>query len=617
MPKHVLSRRALVAGAAGALVLGAGLLPSAAASPPSAGPAGPATEAAAQAGRNGWVTSTLRRMTLEEKVGQLFIQNVYGKDATTPDAAQHPALRRRQPGRGRAEVPPRRRHLLRLDGQRAGPARRSPGLSNGLQRAALSQDSKVRVPLQVSTDQEQGVVTRIGPPATQFPGSMALGAGRSTADARRPRAHHRPGAAGHGRQHQLRARRRRQRQPGSTRSSARGPSRPTRSSPPTWWPPRSRGYERRDGVSASAKHFPGHGDTATDSHVAFPVITHSRQQWEQLDAPPFKAAIAEGIDMIMTAHLSFPALDDSGDPATLSKPIMTGLLREELGYDGVIVTDSLDMQGVRDLYGDAEVAVRALEAGVDQLLMTPAMDDAYAAVIGAVRSGRISEADARRQGPPGPRAQVRPRHRGPALRRPRPRSTAWSARPSTSPTADAVTDRTTTLVKNDDGTLPMDPSGKKVLVTGYGVTTTQILADGLAAKGGDDDGAARRAPHPPTRPIAARGRRGPGQGRRRRDDDEGLGHRGHRPAGRAAEARQGRCSPPASRSSSSRRATPTTSPTSPSAPTYLATYSYSPVAIESVVRGHHRRGRADRASCPSTSRWRATRRPSCTPSATA
>ena len=94
--------------------------------------------------------------------------------------------------------------------------------------------------------------------------------------------------------------------------------------------------------------------------------------------------------MIMTAHLAFPALDDSGDPATLSKPIMTGVLREELGYDGVIVTDSLGMQGVRDKYGDAEVAVRALEAGVDQLLMTPAMDEAYGAVVDAVRSGRIS-----------------------------------------------------------------------------------------------------------------------------------------------------------------------------------------------------------------------------------
>ncbi len=79
------------------------------------------------------------------------------------------------------------------------------------------------------------------------------------------------------------------------------------------------GYQR-SGVAACAKHFPGHGDTATDSHTGFPVITHSREQWEELDAPPFRAAIEAGIDAIMTAHLMVPALDDSGDPATLSRP---------------------------------------------------------------------------------------------------------------------------------------------------------------------------------------------------------------------------------------------------------------------------------------------------------
>lgn len=99
------------------------------------------------------------------------------------------------------------------------------------------------------------------------------------------------------------------------------------------------GYQR-SGVAACAKHFPGHGDTATDSHTGFPVITHTREQWEELDAPPFRAAVEAGIDAIMTAHLMVPALDDSGDPATLSRPILTGILREELGYDGVVVTDS-------------------------------------------------------------------------------------------------------------------------------------------------------------------------------------------------------------------------------------------------------------------------------------
>jgi beta-N-acetylhexosaminidase len=242
------------------------------------------------------------------------------------------------------------------------------------------------------------------------------------------------------------------------------------------------GYQQDGGVSASAKHFPGHGDTATDSHVAFPIITHTREQWEQLDAPPFKAAIAKGIDMIMTAHLNFPALDDSGDPATLSKPILTGLLRKELGYKGVIVTDSLAMQGVRDRYGDSEVAVRALSAGVDQLLMTPAMDDAYAAVIGAVESGRIPVADLDAK----VRRVLELKYRRGMVAQPYADPAALSSvvgTPEHLATADAVTNRTTTLVRNDDKTLPLAVSGRKVLVTGYGVATTQILADSLAAKG--------------------------------------------------------------------------------------------------------------------------------------
>jgi beta-N-acetylhexosaminidase len=151
------------------------------------------------------------------------------------------------------------------------------------------------------------------------------------------------------------------------------------------------GYQG-SGVAACAKHFPGHGDTAVDSHTGFPVITHSRAQWEELDAPPFRAAIAAGIDSIMTAHLMVPALDDSGDPATLSRPIVTGLLREELGYDGVVVTDSLGMEGVRTKYGDDRVPVLALKAGVDQLLNPPDLDLAWNGVLTAVRNGELSEA---------------------------------------------------------------------------------------------------------------------------------------------------------------------------------------------------------------------------------
>ena len=152
----------------------------------------------------------------------------------------------------------------------------------------------------------------------------------------------------------------------------------------------TRGYTAA-GVAGAAKHFPGHGDTATDSHTGLPVIDHTREEWEQLDRPPFQAAIDAGVPAIMTAHISVPALDPSGDPATLSEPIMTGILREEMGYDGVVITDALDMAGASATYGNDRVPVLALKAGVDMLLMPPEFDVAYNAVLDAVESGELTE----------------------------------------------------------------------------------------------------------------------------------------------------------------------------------------------------------------------------------
>src|SRR3954447_2600743 len=409
-------------------------------------------EAATTASEKGWVAATLARMTLEEKVGQLFIQNVYGGDAKAPDSRNLPLYGVASP----AEVV-QKYHLGGVIYFAWTDSVQNPdqilGLSNGLQKAALTQSSKVRIPLQIATDQEQGVVTRIGPPATQFPGSMALGAGRSAPDAR-------TAAAITGRELLAMGVNTNFAPDCDVNVNPLNPVIGTRSfsSRPELAAQLAAaqvaGYQRDGGVASSAKHFPGHGDTATDSHVAFPIITHTRAQWEAIDAPPFKAAINEQIDMIMTAHLAFPALDDSGNPATLSKPIMTGVLREELGYKGVIVTDSLAMQGVRDLYGDAEVAVRALLAGVDQLLMTPAMDDAYAAVIDAVRSGRIprNELDAK------VRRVLGLKYRRGIVARPYADPAALASvfgTPAHLASASSVTDRTTTLVKNDAKALPI------------------------------------------------------------------------------------------------------------------------------------------------------------------
>ncbi|MGE0640456.1 MAG: glycoside hydrolase family 3 N-terminal domain-containing protein [Thermoanaerobaculia bacterium] len=140
----------------------------------------------------------------------------------------------------------------------------------------------------------------------------------------------------------------------------------------------------------TAKHFPGHGDTAIDSHLALPVLDRSRDELERVDLPPFRAAIAAGVDSVMTGHLSVPALDATGTPATLSRPITTDLLRGELGFDGLIVTDALEMSGVGDVWM-GEAAVEAVAAGADVVLLPPDPRVAIQSIVRAVREGRIDE----------------------------------------------------------------------------------------------------------------------------------------------------------------------------------------------------------------------------------
>ncbi|MEU1200501.1 glycoside hydrolase family 3 N-terminal domain-containing protein [Streptomyces sp. NPDC005813] len=333
----------------------------------------------------------ISRMTLEEKVGQVFVSRVYGHSATAPDQADIDANLKELGIRTAAELIAKYRvggiiyfawaHNTRDPHQIA-------ALSNGLQKASLDQPGGL--PLLVSTDQEHGIVARVGKPATLFPGAMALGAGGSRSDARTV------GRIGGAELHALGIR-----QDYSPVADVNvNPANPVIGVRSFGADPDAvaglvaaevKGYQS-SGVAATAKHFPGHGDTAVDSHFGFPVITHSREVWETLDAVPFRAAIRAGIDSIMTAHIMVPALDPAGDPATLSHPILTGILREELGYDGVVVTDALGMEGVRTKYGDDRVPVLALKAGVDQLLNPPSMEVAWNAVLNAVRGGELTEA---------------------------------------------------------------------------------------------------------------------------------------------------------------------------------------------------------------------------------
>lgn len=148
---------------------------------------------------------------------------------------------------------------------------------------------------------------------------------------------------------------------------------------------------RETGLLTTAKHFPGHGDTGTDSHVALPVIPGDRTRLDSLELVPFRRAMEEGVDAVMTAHVAAPAILGAGaPPATLSPYFMTEMLRDDLGFDGVLFTDALDMGAIADGYGAGEAAIRALEAGADVLLMPREPLRAIAAVEGAIRTGRLS-----------------------------------------------------------------------------------------------------------------------------------------------------------------------------------------------------------------------------------
>jgi beta-N-acetylhexosaminidase len=412
------------------------------------------------------------RMTLEEKVGQLFVANVYGETADTTDPADVAANQSMYgPGITNAEDLIERYKLggivyFRWTNNLNEPAQIAR-LSNGIQRAA-------KIPMLIATDQEHGVVSRVLRPATEFPGAMALGAARrpqlAYAAARVTAAelaalginqNYAPvadvnvnplnpviGVRSFGQNPRLVAR--------LTGAAVRG--------------------TQRAGVAATVKHFPGHGDTVTDSHTGVPWILHSREQWDRIDAPPFRAAVAAGADMVMTAHVVMPKLARGQDPATVAPEIMTGLLRRELGFGGVVVTDALNMAGVRERYGDERVPVLALRAGADMPMMvdtptdTVSLEVAYRAVLDAVGNGEISE---RRIDRSVARVLALKRRRGLFARplvSPR-RARARLGTRAHRAVARRVANRSVTLVRDDARVLPLR-GAPSVLVTGYASATT-------------------------------------------------------------------------------------------------------------------------------------------------
>ncbi|MFF5258586.1 glycoside hydrolase family 3 protein [Actinomadura viridis] len=426
---------------------------------PSGGSGSPAASASAQAAaREAWIPGYVARMSLEEKVGQLFVPSFAGTDEAE-------AMIRRYHVGGLIYFP------NNLGGGPAGTARRS----NALQKAS-------KLPLLIGVDEEQGLVTRT-PFVTRFPGNMALGATGRPEDAR---------VAAQVTGTELRA-------VGINQNYAPvadvnvDPANPVIGVRSFGSDPAAvarmltaaiDGY-RSAGVAATAKHFPGHGDTDTDSHTGLPVITHTRAEWERLDMPPFKAAVDAGVDAVMSAHIVVPGLDQSGDPATLSRAVLTGLLRERLGHQGLIVTDSLRMAGAREKYGDAATPVRAINAGADQLLMPPRLSTAYRAVLRAARSGEIPRR--RLDDAVGRILRLKERRglfRGTAADPARAEAVVGAA--GHRAVARRVAEHAITLVRDDRGLLPL--KGRTVHVSGprSGALATALRAQGVGIAASPD-----------------------------------------------------------------------------------------------------------------------------------
>jgi beta-N-acetylhexosaminidase len=468
-PNSTTRRRILVgAGAAGAAGIAAAL----------AGPAGTAQAADPKRAAR----ALLGRMSLKEKIGQLFVVEVYGKAADSEHAKNKELYGVSTPAEVVAKYRPG--GVIYFDARR-GPdnlnePRQVAQLSNGLQRAALR--TGARIPLLVSIDQEGGsVVYRMLEPATQLPGNMALAASRSSDDVRRSSEIIGTELAAMGINQNYAPVADVNINPDNpiigVRSFGSDPALCSQLVAES-----VRGYHRGE-VASAAKHFPGHGDTDVDSHTGLPVIKHTREELEKIDLPPFRAAIARGVDTIMTAHIVVPALDSSGAPATMSKPIVTGLLREELGHRGLIVTDALDMGGATEDFPPDVAPVRALKAGCDQLVLAPKTDTAHAAVLKAVKSGEVSE---ERLDASVLRILEHKLRRGLFPRPYVDEDRAARVVGSRGHAADAarITDRTVTLVRNESGTLPLSGDPRDVLVTGWDTSQVGTLATAIGKRSG-------------------------------------------------------------------------------------------------------------------------------------
>jgi beta-N-acetylhexosaminidase len=323
-----------------------------------------------QGTRPSWVEDALSSLTLEEKVGQLIMARAYGSYLSSTTDEYDRLVRLVQD--------------LRVGGliMFQGEVYSNAILLNKLQRRA-------KVPLLVASDFERGAAMRIRR-ATSFPDAMAIGATRNPdyayrvalATAREARA---IGV------HQNFA------PVADVNNNPANPVINTRSfgEDPAMVAQMVEAYVRGTndgGAISTAKHFPGHGDTGVDSHLDLLVLPFDRARLDSIEFVSFRRAVASGVMSVMIAHLEIPAIDSTpGIPATLSSATVSGLLQQEMGFEGLVVTDALDMAGLTKGYSIGESAVRAFKAGVDVLLCPSNEQVAVNALVAAVRRGEISE----------------------------------------------------------------------------------------------------------------------------------------------------------------------------------------------------------------------------------
>ncbi|MCP1181749.1 beta-N-acetylhexosaminidase [Paenibacillus sp. 1781tsa1] len=318
--------------------------------------------------------SHLRQMTLREKVGQMLLCGFHGTEA----AGDVESFLRKYPIGG-----------VIYFARNVESPEQVERLSSGLQQIARSSGN---LPLWISIDQEGGMVARITEGIALMPGQMAIAAAGSIDDAYQA-------AYISGLELKSMGINMNFAPVLDVNNNAANPVIGVRSfgessQSVAEYGARTIAGIQDAGIAATAKHFPGHGDTDTDSHLDLPIITHDRDRVERLELIPFRAAIAEGVDAMMSAHIYFPALEPERLPVTLSQSVLSGLLRQELAYEGMIVTDCMEMDAIAVNYGTVDAAVMAVEAGADLVLISHTAKlqaEAFEALLAAVRSGRISE----------------------------------------------------------------------------------------------------------------------------------------------------------------------------------------------------------------------------------